>query len=169
MFVSPALVPLGSPLAGTGGAGNLVQVDSAALGRTSYAGAGAGREPTANSVLADLVAIAKGTIAPRPFPRPPPARLGLSIKQSPALHREVFVRGPAELTNLLSMALWRQGRDFRPCSGGSGAAKAFTVTASAGELDSLIARAARKVAAASGGSASEAGIRAQTAVYPIIL
>jgi homoserine dehydrogenase len=173
VFVSPALVPLGSPLATTGGAGNLVQVDSLALGRTSYGGAGAGREPTANSVLADLVAIAKRTVPSRPFPRPPPARVGLSVKPSPTLQREMFVRGPAPLANLLSAALWRQGRDFAPCSGGSGGGgssggavvKAFRVDASAAELASLIARAARKVG---GGAEAEAQLVKDTVFYPII-
>jgi homoserine dehydrogenase len=61
VFVSPALVPARSPLGQTGGALNLVQVASAALGETSFAGAGAGRFATANSVLADLFAIAKRT------------------------------------------------------------------------------------------------------------
>ncbi len=175
MFVSPALVPLGSPLAATGGAGNLVQVDSAALGRSSYGGAGAGREPTANSVLADLVSIAKGTVAPRPFPRPAPARVGLSLRQSPGLRRDTYVRGPPALVNLLSVALWRQGRHFAPAAlpaaaAASSEAKAFLVDASAGELDSLIARAARKVAAASGAgaAAAEAELRQRTVHYPIL-
>jgi homoserine dehydrogenase len=177
MYVSPALVPLGSPLAATGGAGNLVQVDSAALGRSSYAGAGAGREPTANSVLADLVSIAKGTVSPRPFPRPPPARVGLSLRQSPALRRNTYVRGPPELINLLSVALWRQGRSFAPAatllpgsSSGSAAAgapsfRAFFVEASQRELDSLVARAARKVTPA---ASAQAALLEKTVVYPVL-
>jgi len=171
MFVSPTLVPLSSPLGSTGGAGNLVQVDSQALGRTSYGGAGAGREPTANSVLADLVGIARGCMSGRPFPRPPPARVGLSIRQSTALRREMFVRGPAAVTNLLSVALWRQGRTFSPCNiegeGGGDTIKAFRVHASYGELQSLISRAASKVAK-SGGQEEVDAVVQQVAVYPVM-
>ena len=174
MFVSPALVPLGGSFASTGGAGNLVVVDSEALGRSSYGGAGAGREATANSILADLVAIAKGSISARPFPRPAPARLGLTIKPSNTLRRLMYVRGPQEVTNLLSMALWRQGRELAPCSGQEEDSatglrlKAFMVDASAGELTSLVARAARKVAAPAASNVTEQQVTELMAVYPVL-
>lgn len=173
IFVSPALVPINSPLGRTGGALNLVQVDSTALGRTTFSGAGAGRFPTANSIVADLLAIAKGTNAKRPFPRAPPSKVGLAIKPSDAREHTFFVRGPAPLANLLSVALWRQGRSVSPCGvpdENPDKYKAFLVDASARELTSLIRRAARKVA---GADASEAGsveddLVAQVATYQVV-
>lgn len=68
-LVSPALVPAAGALGSTGGALNLVSVDSEYLGRSEYRGAGAGRFPTALSVVADMVNIALGQHASVPFPR----------------------------------------------------------------------------------------------------
>jgi homoserine dehydrogenase len=68
-LVSPALVPATGALGSTGGALNLVSVDSEYLGRSEYRGAGAGRFPTALSVVADMVNIALGQQASVPFPR----------------------------------------------------------------------------------------------------
>ncbi len=65
VYVSPVLVPLNHPLAST--RGNMVVVDSKNLGLSSYAGAGAGRYPTANSVVNDIVRNAKDMCSP-PFP-----------------------------------------------------------------------------------------------------
>lgn len=175
IFVSPALVPVNSALGRTGGALNLVQVDSAALGRTTFAGAGAGRFPTANSIVADLFAIAKGTNAKRPFPRAPPAKVGLALKPSDAREHTFFVRGPARLADLLSVALWRQGRSVSPCGVPDATAnpdkvKAFLVVASARELTSLIRRAARKVAGedAAAAASAENDLVAQVATYQVV-
>eukprot|EP00752_Nemacystus_decipiens_P014271 g12692.t1 len=70
VFVSPVLVPLGGPLASTRGPGNVVVVRSENLTESVYAGPGAGRYPTANSVVNDIVRLARlgaeGT--PAPFP-----------------------------------------------------------------------------------------------------
>src|SRR3546814_20689661 len=55
-----------SSLAISRGADNLVHVTSQCLGGASYSGCGAGRFPTANSVVNDLVRIARGT-CPEPF------------------------------------------------------------------------------------------------------
>src|SRR3546814_10428317 len=55
-----------SSLAISRGADNLVHVTSQFLGGASYSGCGAGRFPTANSVVNDLVRIARGT-CPEPF------------------------------------------------------------------------------------------------------
>jgi len=173
--VSPALVPLGSPMAGAGGAQNLINVDSAALGRLGFSGPGAGRDATATSILADMVSIARGTHSPRPFPRPPPARVGLSIKPSATLRRDTYVRAPAKLADLLSVALWRQGRAVTPFGAPAAAAapaepvKAFCVNASAAELESLVARGAKKVGGAGpiGEKAAEA-LAAQVALFPLV-
>lgn len=180
LWVSPALVPCGSPLATTGGALNMIQVDSASLGRTTYLGAGAGRFPTANSVVADMTAIALGTIAPQPFPRPAPERVaqpdgtpGLRLVVSDALKRTFYVRAPARLADLLGVALWRQGRTFTPAipagapAGGSGSGsgasadsepRALLVPAvSHHELSVLLRRVAHSVAAKAAPSGAAAG------------
>lgn len=67
VYVSPHLVPLQHALAGARGAGNAVVVKSTNLGVHSYAGPGAGRYPTANSVVADLERIARGAACDKPF------------------------------------------------------------------------------------------------------
>ncbi|CAM9365026.1 unnamed protein product, partial [Phaeothamnion confervicola] len=67
VFVSPVIVPLNLPIAAARGAGNIVSITSSNLGASSYAGPGAGRFPTANSVASDLVRLALGHASP-PFP-----------------------------------------------------------------------------------------------------
>lgn len=60
-YVAPTVVPRSHPLASADGSGNLVAVGSDNLGTTTYSGPGAGRFPTANSVVADLARVATGT------------------------------------------------------------------------------------------------------------
>ena len=67
VYVSPHLVPLTHALAGPRAAGNAVVVSSINCGVHVYAGPGAGRFPTANSVVADLDRIARGAAADKPF------------------------------------------------------------------------------------------------------
>jgi homoserine dehydrogenase len=57
--VGPALVPLGSPLAGVRGSENLVMLRGQYGGDTTFGGLGAGGEPTAVAVMSDLLAIAR--------------------------------------------------------------------------------------------------------------
>ena len=59
--VHPALVPAGHLLAQVGDAMNAVLVKGDASGVTMYYGAGAGSEPTASAVIADLVDLARQT------------------------------------------------------------------------------------------------------------
>ena len=66
--VSPAMIPLTHRLAGIRGAGNAVMVQSANMGVCSYTGPGAGRFPTANSVVADVYRVAVGAVQTPPFP-----------------------------------------------------------------------------------------------------
>lgn len=68
VYVTPMLVPLTSSLAGIHGPGNAVTVISENMGACTYTGPGAGRYPTANSVVADLARVAAGAVA-KPFPR----------------------------------------------------------------------------------------------------
>ena len=76
--VSPSLVPADGAIGRTGGAGNIVEVDGALCGITSYSGPGAGRFPTAVSVVADMLSIARGEASSTPFPRAAASGLGLS-------------------------------------------------------------------------------------------
>lgn len=62
--VHPAMVPLSSPLAGVMDATNAVVISGDQVGQTGYEGAGAGQGPTASSVLADVVDIARGVNYP---------------------------------------------------------------------------------------------------------
>jgi homoserine dehydrogenase len=58
IFVSPVMVAETDLLATARGSGNAVTVTSANLGTVAYTGPGAGRFPTANSVVADIYRVA---------------------------------------------------------------------------------------------------------------
>jgi homoserine dehydrogenase len=62
--VQPAMVKLGTPLADVDGAFNAVVVDAGEAGPYFFEGRGAGQAPTAASVIADLVDIARGSFGP---------------------------------------------------------------------------------------------------------
>ena len=68
-FVTPCICPLNGIIGNVNGATNVVQIVSESLGTSHMLGAGAGRFPTANSVVADMQAIYHGVIAPS-FPIP---------------------------------------------------------------------------------------------------
>ena len=57
--VHPTLVPIRQPIASVGGVMNAVQVRGDAVGTTLLYGAGAGAEPTASAVVADLVDVVR--------------------------------------------------------------------------------------------------------------
>ncbi|MEQ8499428.1 MAG: homoserine dehydrogenase [Sneathiellaceae bacterium] len=61
--VHPCLVPRDSPIAHVDGVYNAVVTEGDAVGRTLLEGRGAGAEPTASAVLADLVDIAAGRLS----------------------------------------------------------------------------------------------------------
>lgn len=67
VFVSPMVVPLTSPLASAKGPGNMVVIQSENNSESILAGPGAGRFPTANSVVADMLRQALDS-EPTPFP-----------------------------------------------------------------------------------------------------
>jgi homoserine dehydrogenase len=67
VYVSPVMIPTKHVLGGISSNGNAVAVTSANMGTCSYLGPGAGRFPTANSVVADICRLADGKSAP-PFP-----------------------------------------------------------------------------------------------------
>lgn len=55
VYVAPKMVPTSHVMGGVGGAGNAVAVTSANMGLAAYTGPGAGRYPTANSIVADVM------------------------------------------------------------------------------------------------------------------
>ncbi len=57
--VHPTLVPESCLIAGVNGVSNAVMVNADAVGTTLYYGPGAGSEPTASSVIADIVDVAR--------------------------------------------------------------------------------------------------------------
>jgi homoserine dehydrogenase len=63
VYVTPAIVEERHALASIDGAGNAVVVESKNLGACAYTGPGAGRYPTANSVVADLYRLSASTTA----------------------------------------------------------------------------------------------------------
>jgi homoserine dehydrogenase len=68
VFVSPVMIPSNKTLAGITRNGNAVAVTSSNMGTCCYTGQGAGRFPTANSIVADLVRLADGQAGAAPFP-----------------------------------------------------------------------------------------------------
>lgn len=66
-FVSPAYVTTDDSLYAVNGATNAVEIISKNLASTTLIGEGAGRYPTANSCINDVVALAKGDKTPLPF------------------------------------------------------------------------------------------------------
>lgn len=66
-FVSPCYVTNDDPLSSVNGATNAIEIISDNLQSSIYIGQGAGRYPTANSCINDIVALAKGDKTPLPF------------------------------------------------------------------------------------------------------
>jgi len=66
-FVAPCYVTNDDPLSSVNGATNAIEVISDNLVSSIYIGQGAGRYPTANSCINDIVALAKGDTTPLPF------------------------------------------------------------------------------------------------------
>ncbi len=64
MHVQPTLVRIDRPLAQCDDAYNMIALDGDAVGRTWYAGAGAGGMATASAVVADVVDVAAGRAKP---------------------------------------------------------------------------------------------------------
>lgn len=60
LHVAPTLVKLGTPLAGVNGAFNAVEVIGDSVGRSFFLGLGAGQNPTASAVVADVLDMVSG-------------------------------------------------------------------------------------------------------------
>jgi len=61
--VTPAFVPTGHPFAEPVGANNCIRVIGRASGTLTFAGSGAGRDPTASAVIGDVIAALRRTTA----------------------------------------------------------------------------------------------------------
>eukprot|EP00563_Minutocellus_polymorphus_P006210 CAMPEP_0181044800 /NCGR_PEP_ID=MMETSP1070-20121207/13461_1 /TAXON_ID=265543 /ORGANISM="Minutocellus polymorphus, Strain NH13" /LENGTH=449 /DNA_ID=CAMNT_0023123273 /DNA_START=24 /DNA_END=1373 /DNA_ORIENTATION=+ len=68
VYVAPKMIPTDHIMAAATGCGNAITVDSVNLGTSSYFGPGAGRFPTANSVVADICRVASDNCPSDPFP-----------------------------------------------------------------------------------------------------
>ena len=79
--VQPVLVRAGTPLADVEGASNAILADAGPAGSFFFSGRGAGEAPTAASVIADIVDIARGDLGPA-FGRP--ATVLKPLKPAPA-------------------------------------------------------------------------------------
>lgn len=66
-FVSPAYIASDDTLSAVNGATNAVEIISSNLVKSTYIGQGAGRFPTANSCINDIVSLAKGDKTPLAF------------------------------------------------------------------------------------------------------
>lgn len=62
--VHPTMIPVSRPIANVDGVLNAVMVNGDAVRDTLYVGAGAGAEPTASAVIADIIDLARGFDAP---------------------------------------------------------------------------------------------------------
>ncbi|WP_252180507.1 homoserine dehydrogenase [Endozoicomonas sp. 4G] len=82
--VHPTLIPASRPMANINGVLNSVVINADAIGETMMVGPGAGAEPTASSVVADIMDIARALATPEATPEP----LGFSeeaLKSTPIL------------------------------------------------------------------------------------
>ena len=86
VYVSPVVVPQTNVIASIGGATNLVSVYSDNLNIGSYVGQGAGRYPTANSVMNDIIQLARGEMPSDPF------KLTKSMTLEPNYQAQFYVR-----------------------------------------------------------------------------
>ncbi len=95
VYVAPKIVSKSDPLASARGSGNIVAIESVNLGTTSYSGPGAGRYPTANSVVADIDRVASGNAYKSPFPLV--SEIRINSDYSAPFYIRVFLRSTLSL------------------------------------------------------------------------
>ncbi len=83
--VHPTLIPEKMLLANVNGVMNAVMVDGDAVGQTLYYGAGAGAEPTASAVVADIVDVGRNLAAEHEGRVPPSAVQQDELSSTPVL------------------------------------------------------------------------------------
>ncbi|KAJ0408315.1 hypothetical protein ATCC90586_000056 [Pythium insidiosum] len=86
VYVSPVVVPRSNVIANIGGATNLVNIRSSNLANSAYVGQGAGRFPTANSVVNDVIQLARGEAPFDPF------KSSRAVTLQPDFEAHFFVR-----------------------------------------------------------------------------
>jgi homoserine dehydrogenase len=101
--VHPTLIPAGRLLANVNGVKNAVLVEADAVGPTLYYGAGAGVEPTASAVLADVVDLARALATGQ---QPTVQSLGFA----PASIRELPILPMAEVQSAFYLRLLAQDK-----------------------------------------------------------
>jgi hypothetical protein len=159
LFVSPVIVPKGSAFGLTSGAMNLVRVNGQNTGVTAYYGAGAGRYATANSIVSDMVNMAKGTAIGPAFPRPKPAKTGTTVRMDNGFQQDWYLRGPAQAVETVALSLWRQGHAISPVGPTTGDNRAVTAAGvSHSALQGLLKRVAAKAEAPGAPTAANAGV-----------
>lgn len=151
--VHPALVPAQHPLAQVNGVTNGLLVQGDAAGPLFYSGAGAGAEPTASAVLADLVDLARlrtgaGVPALGVHARAAAQPATLPMAEVCVPHFLRLVPGAAlceadAVRQLARAGLAVRRRAWGPAQAGGGAPALLLVTAPA--PDALAARAARQL------------------------
>jgi homoserine dehydrogenase len=92
--VHPTLVPVDHMLASVSGVYNAVMVQGDLVGRTLYYGRGAGRDPTASTVIADIVDVARNLVTHSQRRVPPPARssIHLAIRKMDDIETRHYLR-----------------------------------------------------------------------------
>jgi len=78
--VHPALIPLNHVMANVNGVYNAIMVTSDFAGSTLYYGRGAGREPTASTVLSDIVDVCRNIVSNAGYRVPPFMKTNTEIK-----------------------------------------------------------------------------------------
>jgi homoserine dehydrogenase len=102
--VHPALVHKGSMLASVNGSFNAVQVEGDLIGTALFYGRGAGSEPTASAVIADLIAL--GTSAGRGAHRAPagaPSLRSMSLLQTRYFLRVLTLDRPGVMASIATV------------------------------------------------------------------
>lgn len=92
--VHPAMVPVGHVLASVGGVFNGVMVRGDLAGDTLYYGRGAGRRPTASTVLADVVDVARNLLSgsPRRVPAMPRSSIKVRVRPMAQVRARYYLR-----------------------------------------------------------------------------
>ncbi|QEW07860.1 homoserine dehydrogenase [Nitrincola iocasae] len=91
--VHPTLIPKSALLANVNGVMNAILVSGDAVGQTLYYGPGAGAEPTASAVVADLIDVARLLDTPSHGRVPPLAFQSHQLSETPVLPVEQTVSG----------------------------------------------------------------------------
>jgi homoserine dehydrogenase len=90
--VHPAFLPVDHPLAKVDGVYNAVELEGDLVDWAMFQGPGAGAEPTASAVLADIVAVARSIASDSRLPSPVVAGNGFPIEPIDDLETKYYIR-----------------------------------------------------------------------------